>query len=135
MDSDYNDLNSSLLMFLPKKASGTISPSGEGYYEAPNVRPLNETNSDNRLLANAVRYAIEPLVGERVSACQRGFIGGRPMLANLVDLGALCPGDARTSLHTTDSIAANSDVCRNATTPQATPWVVVGAKPGGDVRG
>ena len=72
--------------FCPKKASGTISPTGEGYYEAPNVRRLNVTNSDNRLLANAVRYAIEPLVGERVSPCQRGFIGGRSMLTNRVDL-------------------------------------------------
>ena len=50
------------------------------------MRPLNVTTSDNCLLANAVRYAIEPLVGERVSPCQRGFIGGRSILANLVDL-------------------------------------------------
>ena len=83
--ADYGYLNNSLLLFLPKKASGT-TPTGEGYYEAANVRPLNVTNTDNRLLANAVRYVIEPFVGQRVTTLQRGFIGGRSMLANLVDI-------------------------------------------------
>ena len=84
--AEYEDFNASLLFFLPKKASGIVSATGEGYYEAPNVRPLNVTNTDNRLLANAVRYAIEPLVGERIVPWQRGFVGGRSMLANLVDI-------------------------------------------------
>ena len=40
------------------------------------VRPLNVTNADNRLLANAVRMVIEDAVSKRISATQRGFLPG-----------------------------------------------------------
>ena len=56
---EWENFNHSLLFFLPKKASGKTS-SGEGYYESENVRPLNVTNTDNRLLANAIKHRIEP---------------------------------------------------------------------------
>ena len=85
MAAEYQDFNFSLLFFLSKKASGTC-PTGEGIYEPANVRPLNVTNTDNRLLANAVRMAIEKCISFRVSKFQRGFIGGRSLLANLVDV-------------------------------------------------
>ena len=85
MEQHAEDFNASLLYFLPKKLSGT-GPTGEGYYEPANVRPLNVTNTDNRLLANAVRLLIEPAVGPRVLEIQRGFIAGRSMLSNLVDI-------------------------------------------------
>ena len=65
MAAEYQDFNFSLLFFLPKKASGTC-PTGEGIYEPANVRPLNVTNTDNRLLSNAVRMAIEKHIGPRV---------------------------------------------------------------------
>ena len=44
------------------------------------------TNTDNRLLASATRLAIEPTLGALITEDQRGFIGGRSMLANLVDI-------------------------------------------------
>eukprot|EP00959_Pyramimonas_sp_CCMP1952_P049616 1036740-Pyramimonas_sp.AAC.1 len=59
---------------------------GEGYYEAENTRLSNVTISDNRLLANAVRYLIEPVAGPKSIWPQRGFVAGRNALANLVDI-------------------------------------------------
>eukprot|EP00959_Pyramimonas_sp_CCMP1952_P073728 1541140-Pyramimonas_sp.AAC.1 len=50
------------------------------------VRPLNVTNTDNRLLANAVRMVVEDAVAARISSSQRGFLPGRSMLSNLVDV-------------------------------------------------
>ena len=42
------------------------------------------TNTDNRLLASASRYLVEPVLGPKIIDTQRGFIAGRSMLANLV---------------------------------------------------
>ena len=85
MAEQYPDFNASLLLFLPKKASGTLED-GTVFYDADSVRPLNVTNADNRLLASAVRLLIEPFVASRISPSQRGFIAGRSMLANLIDI-------------------------------------------------
>ena len=85
MAEQYQDFNASLLFFLPKKASGTLED-GTVFYDADSVRPLNVTNADNRLLASAVRLLIEPFVASRISPSQRGFIAGRSMLANLIDI-------------------------------------------------
>lgn len=85
MAEQYHDSNASLLFFLPKKASGTLED-GTVFYDADSVRPLNVTDADNRLLASAARLLIEPFVASRISASQRGFIAGRSMLANLIDI-------------------------------------------------
>ena len=85
VEEEWADFNESLLFLLPKAPSGTLR-SGEGYYEPENTRPLSVTNTDNRLLANAVRYLIEPVVGSNVFWIQRGFLPGRSMLANVVDI-------------------------------------------------
>ena len=47
---------------------------------------MNVANTDNRLLCNAVRMVLEPVVSPRILDIQRGFLGGRSMLANLVDI-------------------------------------------------
>eukprot|EP00959_Pyramimonas_sp_CCMP1952_P092110 1927913-Pyramimonas_sp.AAC.1 len=62
--------NRSLLFFLPNTASGAAF-NGEGFYELRNVRPLNVTNTDNGLVANAMRILTGPIVGPRISAAQR----------------------------------------------------------------
>jgi len=55
-------------------------------YSPEGVRPLNVTNTDNRLVASSVRAAIEPTLGQLVTMDQRGFISGRSMLANILDV-------------------------------------------------
>jgi len=55
-------------------------------FAADGVRPLNITNTSNRLIASAVRHAIEPTLASLVTHEQRGFLKDRVMLANLVDV-------------------------------------------------
>ncbi len=85
MKEDCPNFNESLLFFLPKKSTKT-APGDVPAYEAANVRPLNVTNCDNRLLANAVRLVIEPILDRLITRDQRGFLAGRSMLANLLDV-------------------------------------------------
>ena len=85
LERDYQDFNESILTFLPKKTDD-YDEMGTPIYAAANTRPLNITNTDNRILANAVRLKIEPLIAPEISEAQRGFISGRSMLANVVDI-------------------------------------------------
>ena len=87
LDRDWQDFNSSLLVFLPKKPSGETEE-GIMVYEAANTRPLNITNADNRLICSAVRLCIEPQLSPGAAREQRGFIKGRSMLANVIDIEA-----------------------------------------------
>ena len=84
MTRRYADFNNSLLLFLPKK------PVGKGdmasVYSPEGVRPLNVTNTDNRLVASSVRAAVEPTLGQLVTMDRRGLISGRSMLANILDV-------------------------------------------------
>ena len=67
-----------------------IKAVGEGdmasVYSPEGVRPLNVTNTDNRLVASSIRVAIEPILGQLVTMEQRGFISGRSMLPNILDV-------------------------------------------------
>ena len=71
----YGDFNASLLMFLPQKTVDVLE-NGQEVFEVSGVRPLNITNTSNRLIASAARVAIEPCLVEMVTMEQRGFIGG-----------------------------------------------------------
>ena len=55
-------------------------------YSPEGVRPLNVTNTDNRLVASSIRVAIEPILGQLVTMEQKGFISGRSMLSNILDV-------------------------------------------------
>ena len=79
------DFNHGLMVFLPKKPSGTTA-AGLDYFTPADVRPLNIVNCDNRLLANAVRMRLESVLSPWVSADQRGFVPGRSMLQNVMDV-------------------------------------------------
>ena len=77
--------NLGTLVFLPKKIAG-VDPLWGDYYFASDVRPLCIVNTDNRIIANSVRHKLEPVLNRWVSSCQRGFLSGRSMLANVVDV-------------------------------------------------
>ena len=69
---------------MPKKHCDTLDDGTQAF--TPDCgRPLDVANTDNRLLANAVRLRVERFVGKQVSHSQRGFLPGRSMLAHLVD--------------------------------------------------
>ena len=81
----HDSFNESFLCCLPKTAS-YLNDQGEQVYEAKNTRPLTITNTDNRIIASAYRIRWEPLIAPVVAKNQRGFIGGRSMLCNVIDI-------------------------------------------------
>ena len=77
--------NESILCLLPKKPSGSDLANGT-YYEPGATRPLSISNADSRLIASAARCAWEPVLEAWISAAQRGFLKGRQMLHNIIDV-------------------------------------------------
>ena len=75
---------------------------GAKYYDTDAARPSNVTNTDNRLIASATRLAIEPILAEYITRDQNGFLRGRSMLGNLVDIDE---GMARAALQEQAAIA------------------------------
>ena len=49
-------------------------------YEPKGTRPLSIVNSDNRLMANALRLKMAPTIEKWVSKAQRGFLTDRSLL-------------------------------------------------------
>ena len=105
LQEDYQEFNESILTFLPKK-SEEVDEMGIPIYSPGNIRPLHITNTDNRILANAVRLKIEPIISPEISEAQRGFIAGRSMLANVVDVDS---GMQHTSLNFEHGLAIFPD--------------------------
>ncbi|CAK0879300.1 unnamed protein product [Prorocentrum cordatum] len=75
--------NSSAMVFLPKSPTGQAAIVGD-YCAPSDTRPLNISNCENRLPANAVRLRVEPLLAEWVSDMQQGFLVGRSLFSNVV---------------------------------------------------
>ena len=85
LQSSDPDFNAALLFLIPKKSTGHDPLYGE-FYEPGETRPISVTNFDNRIMANAVRFRLEPIFDAWVSDDQRGFISGRSMLLNVVEI-------------------------------------------------
>ena len=73
------------MVFIPKKATGTDPLLGD-YFSPGDVRPLLIVNTDNRLIANAMRIQWEPALDEWISPMQQGFLPGRSMASNVIDI-------------------------------------------------
>ena len=67
------------MIFLPKLPEGQVG-------EASEVRPINVTNRENRIHANAVRFRSEEVMNSRVTSMQKGFLPGRSMLQNIIEV-------------------------------------------------
>ena len=66
--------------------AGSIPGVGGYFYRPGDTRPLSIVNTDNRLLASAVRIVFEPILAAWISPWQRGFLKGRSMTANILDI-------------------------------------------------
>jgi len=84
-EEQRHDFNLSLLCCLPKKPYGTDPDQGE-YYRGEDTRPLALVNTDNRIIASAARITWEPILSKYISAAQQGFLKGRQMLNNIIDI-------------------------------------------------
>ena len=77
--------NVAVMACLPKKPAGTDPIHGD-YYTPENTRPLSIVNTDNRLLAAALKRTLEKPADEWVSEAQQGFIPGRSMISNILQV-------------------------------------------------
>jgi len=80
-----HNFNLGNMVFLPKKAAG-CDPNLGDFYTAGDTRPLVLVNTDNRIIAGAIRSKLEPVLARWISHMQHGFLSGRSMLANSVDI-------------------------------------------------
>jgi endonuclease/exonuclease/phosphatase family metal-dependent hydrolase len=77
--SQPDDLfNRAFLICLPKTDSEVHEPGG--------TRPLSIVDAINRIIASIFRVALERVVAKYVSEAQRGFIPGRQMLRNILEI-------------------------------------------------
>lgn len=81
------DFNASLLVLLPKKPAG-VDPVAGDYHAPEDTRPLMLVDTSNRLLASALRYAVEPGIARMIGPGQRGFLSGRSIVESVVGLEA-----------------------------------------------
>ena len=76
-----------LFIFLPKgDASNDETISNAALRRPKDLRPLTLKNEDNKALAGILKCALLPTIILCASVLQRGFICGRQLLQNVVDL-------------------------------------------------
>ena len=73
------------MVCLPKKST-TQTPNGTPAFTTNNTRPLNIVNADSRLVASAARNRWEKMLGPWVLDRQQGFLPGRSILRNLLEM-------------------------------------------------
>jgi hypothetical protein len=71
------------VIFIPRRPSRS---EGREFYFAVDFRPLSIVNADNRIIANTTGLSVEPLAAQGVSAEQRGFLLGRSLVCNVLDI-------------------------------------------------
>ena len=71
---------------MPSKTSGEPLDDGSRFHEPSATRPLSVVDSSNRIIAAAFKVALERKANLWVSSNQRGFLAGRQMMRNLMDI-------------------------------------------------
>ena len=69
----------------PRKKAGSLED-GTDFYDAEATRPLALVNTDNRLVAAAAKRRWERALSQFVYKHQRGFLPGRSIIQNVVDV-------------------------------------------------
>ena len=77
--------NHAFLCCIPK-SSDEQDDTGTPVYTAGSTRPISIVDAANRIIAAILCVALERNVGSRISDMQKGFLHGRKMMSNLIDL-------------------------------------------------
>jgi len=82
------DINLSLMVFLAKGGDGNASANiPDTIFNHPaEMRPLSLKQGDNKLVASVLNYCISPAISASAIDMQRGFIHGRQLAQNVIDL-------------------------------------------------
>ena len=84
-ESPPADFNYAFLICLPKSAA-VIDGNGQASHDPGNTRPLSIVDAANRIIASIFKVCLERVAGDWVIDCQRGFLKGRQMLQNIIDM-------------------------------------------------
>ena len=76
--------NESLLVFAPKGDDPLDHT--EVSRDPSCVRPISLKNSDNKLIATVANAAISPVISSQANSLQRGFVQGRQLTQNILEL-------------------------------------------------
>ena len=82
----YDEFNTAFMVCIPKEAEGELE-NGTPYFLPGNTRPISIVDAANRLLACIFKICLERVVGERIHRAQKGFLTGRRMIKNILDIG------------------------------------------------
>ena len=85
LPSPPEGFNAADLHLLPKTPK-LVSEEVGAVYLPECTRPLSVVNAGNRLLAGVFRDVLQPIADRFVVSSQRGFLKGRSMVANVVDM-------------------------------------------------
>ena len=85
-ETDLGDgFNQAFLCCIPKSADETTC-NGHAVFTAGSTRPISIVDAANRILAAIFCASLERCVSARISEMQRGFLHGRKMMSNLLDI-------------------------------------------------
>ncbi len=73
-----------VMVFIPKNVPQ--EQDGRKFHAPGDARPLTVVNTDNWLVANAIRLRVQLLAAQGFGAEQRGFLTGRSLLSNVLDI-------------------------------------------------
>jgi hypothetical protein len=79
------EFNLAFLCCIPKVPGG-LTTDGIPIFTAGSTRPISIVDAANRIVASVLKTTLERCVGSRISEMQRGFVAGRQMLMNLIDV-------------------------------------------------
>ena len=80
------EFNTSITVFIPKGEDENDRI--EVLRSADEVRPISLKNSDNKIICSTMNFILRDTVAVHASPLQRGFVGGRRLLQNVIDLDA-----------------------------------------------
>ena len=129
-----HDINEGETVFIPK---GQEDDDGRVFKDtvfraATETRPLTLKNSDNKIVAAVANYAISPTIQKCASVVQNGFVHGRQLAQNIVDLDHAsrvyaCRGHS--VKHPFDSVVASNESFCLGQVPVTVPFDFAAAFP------
>jgi hypothetical protein len=84
-DKPGDDFNLAYMICIPKAPDGKLED-GTSCYAAAGTRPLSIVDAANRILAAIFQCTLELAVASRISNAQKGFVKGRRMLRNVLEI-------------------------------------------------
>ena len=85
-DVPHDDFNESVMVFVPKDVTEREEIDGDIVRGPMALRPLSLKSTDNKAIAGVTNNRLSPVLSKQSFCIQRGFIRGRSMLRNTLDL-------------------------------------------------